>query len=121
MAEVTVTINGRSYKMACDNGQERHLLSLADHVGRQVEHLKTSFGQVGDTRLLLMASGMLTAEWGERGRKVDARDAEIQRMRNARENVLERLHDAQNSVARTINSAAERIEALTGRMNGAED
>ena len=62
MAEVEVAINGRSYLMGCDDGQEEHLLLLAEEVGRRVEDLVATVGQVGDARLLLMASLLIADE-----------------------------------------------------------
>ena len=62
MAEVEVTVNGRSYLMGCDDGQEEHLLALAEDVGHRVDELVAQVGQVGDARLLLMASLLLADE-----------------------------------------------------------
>lgn len=62
MAEVTVSVNGRAYKMVCDDGQEPHLLSLADYINSRIEDLKKDVGQVGDARLLLMISIMIADE-----------------------------------------------------------
>ena len=61
MAELDIMINGRSYAMACDDGQEEHLMSLAHHVGERVRDLAASYGQVGDARLLVMASILIAA------------------------------------------------------------
>jgi cell division protein ZapA len=121
MAQVTVTINGRTYKMACDDGQEQHLLSLAEALNARVEMLKTDFGQVGDTRLLLMAGVMVTDELGEAKRRNETLEIELQRMKTARETVADRLEAAQDSVARTLTAAAERIERLNGRLRGHDD
>lgn len=59
MAQVSVTVNGRSYEISCDDGQEAHLFRLAEEIDRRVVSLVTSVGQVGDARLLLLASLLL--------------------------------------------------------------
>src|SRR5512134_1508403 len=59
MAQVSVTVNGRSYEISCDDGQETHLFRLAEEIDRRVASLVTSVGQVGDARLLLLASLLL--------------------------------------------------------------
>ncbi|TIV11121.1 MAG: cell division protein ZapA, partial [Mesorhizobium sp.] len=51
MAQVTVSIDGKQYRMACDEGQEEHLIDLAERFDRYVSHLKDSFGEIGDQRL----------------------------------------------------------------------
>lgn len=62
MAQVAVTINNRSYRIACDDGQEEHLQRLAAFVDKKVSELVASVGQIGDTRLLVMASLLVADE-----------------------------------------------------------
>ena len=61
MAQVEVTVNGRQYHVACEDGKEEHLLELADYLNRNVAQLVQSIGQVGEARLMLMA-GLLIAD-----------------------------------------------------------
>ena len=117
MSEATVTINGRTYKMSCDDGQESHLLGLAEHVGRHVEALKEHVGQVGDTRLLLMAAIMVADELGEANRRIDAVEAELQQLKTSQDSVTERMEEIQESAARSLDIAAGRIEEMTERLN----
>jgi len=56
MGQVTVTVNGRSYVIGCDDGEEEHIRYLADYVDNRVQELVGSAGQVGEARLLLMAA-----------------------------------------------------------------
>ena len=65
MGQVAVTINGRSYEVACDDGQEDHLVRLASYIDKKVAELVTSVGQIGDTRLLVMSSLLLADELSE--------------------------------------------------------
>lgn len=65
MAQVTVTINGRKYDIACDDGQEAHLTRLAQYVDRRVDELVAAVGQVGDARLLVMTSLLVADELSE--------------------------------------------------------
>ena len=60
MAQVDVAINGKSYRIACDDGQEEHLLQLAAFVDQRVQELAASVGQIGDARLLVMASLLIS-------------------------------------------------------------
>ena len=65
MGQVTVTINGRNYEIACDDDQESQLVRLAAFIDKKVAALVSSVGQVGDTRLLVMASLLLADEVSE--------------------------------------------------------
>lgn len=56
MSQVSVTINGRQFRMACEDGQEAHLMSLARDLDSRIEGLRAKFGEIGDTRLTVMAS-----------------------------------------------------------------
>ena len=40
MAQVSVSINGRQYRMACDDGQEEHLTRLADELSETKQKLE---------------------------------------------------------------------------------
>lgn len=65
MAQVDITINGRNYSIACDDGQEDHLLRLGEYVDKKVVELVSEVGQVGDTRLLVMASLLVADDLSE--------------------------------------------------------
>jgi cell division protein ZapA len=55
MPNVDVEIAGRKYRMACEEGQEEHLFSLAARFNKSVDDIKGSVGEVGDARLTVMA------------------------------------------------------------------
>lgn len=62
MGQVTITLNGRSYRLTCGDGEEARLLQLAAHVETRLNKLMSEFGQVGDERLLVMTSLMVADE-----------------------------------------------------------
>jgi len=62
MAQVAITVNGRTFQVACDDGQEKHLQDLAKYLNTKVDALASQVGQIGDLRLMLMASLMITDE-----------------------------------------------------------
>ena len=65
MAQVDVTINDRAYRIACDDGQDGHVSQLAEYLDSRVQELVSSVGQVGDARLLVMASLLIADELSE--------------------------------------------------------
>ena len=65
MAQVRMQINGRSYEIACDDGEEEHVQQLGRYVDEKVMELASRIGQVGDTRLLVMAALLITDELSE--------------------------------------------------------
>ena len=62
MGQVTVTLNGRTYRLRCEDGEEERLLRLGNHVRSHVDRLTREFGQVGDDRLLAMAAILIADE-----------------------------------------------------------
>ena len=63
MGQVNATIAGRQYRLACEDGQEDHLLALAKDIDTRIIDLRRKFGEIGDTRLTVMA-GLMLAEPG---------------------------------------------------------
>lgn len=105
MAEVTITLNGRTYRLECDDGEEEHLLSLSDMVGQRLDGLRKQFGQVGDDRLLLMTALMVADELSEAERK-------LARIEQDKASADEQVKSAEAKVADQIAAAADRIEVL---------
>jgi len=72
MAQVSVNIGGRVYRMACDDGQEQHLMRLARELDEKLVQLREAFGEIGDTRLTVMAAIMVADELSEARRRIHA-------------------------------------------------
>ena len=70
MPEVNVEIDGRKYRMACEEGQEAHLLGLAERFNRSIDGLKGAFGEIGDNRLTVMAGIAVLDELAEAERRI---------------------------------------------------
>lgn len=62
MAQVSVTINGFTYSVGCEDGQEAHLLAMADQVQTRIRSIKALGGQSGEARLLVLASLLMADE-----------------------------------------------------------
>ncbi|MEE2746772.1 MAG: cell division protein ZapA [Pseudomonadota bacterium] len=65
MSQISITINERKYEIACDEGQEEHITRLAEYIDKRVSELIAAVGQVGDARLLVMASLLISDELSE--------------------------------------------------------
>lgn len=117
MAQVSVTINGRVYRMACDDGQEDHLTRLARELDARIARLRDSFGEIGDTRLTVMAALMVADELAESKRSVKSVEQEIESFKEARAVLGDRFEANERVVAEAIENAAERIEQLAHSLN----
>lgn len=109
MADVNVTLNGRTYRLECDDGEEDHLMELSEMVSARHDKLQKKFGQVGDDRLLLMTALMVADELTEMGKKIDAAEA-------AQASSDERAKSNESKVAGDIAAVADRIEVLNAAL-----
>lgn len=116
MAQVTVIIDGKSYRMACDEGQEEHLLELAQRFDRYVGHLKGSFGEIGDHRLTIMAGIMVMDELSELQRRVKGMESEIGTLRKTRDDALVKADKNDAALIGALSGLAERMEGLAGKL-----
>lgn len=117
MAHVSVTINGRQYRMACDDGQENHLIWLSGDLDRRIGQLRAQFGEIGDMRLTMMAALTVGDELVEAGKRLRRLEEELAALQDARAVATERAQATQAAVAAALNSAAERIERVIKGLN----
>ena len=105
MAQVTIEVNGRSYTVGCEDGQERHLTELARLFDRQVRQVGQEVGQLGESRLFLMGALLLADELA------DARA----RLAQAQGEAVRAQAEAQRLEARAavvLDAATRKVEAL---------
>jgi cell division protein ZapA len=117
MAQVSVTINGRQFRMSCEDGQEDHLMELARELDNRIGGLRSKFGEIGDTRLTVMAAITVADELAEAAVRIKRLEAELAALQDARVTASDRNKAAQASVATALSSAAERIEGITRKLN----
>jgi cell division protein ZapA len=117
MAQVSVTINGRQFRMTCEDGQEEHLEKLARELDTRIGGLRAKFGEIGDTRLTVMAAITVADELAEAGTRVKRLEEELAALQDARTVISDRNKAAQASIATALSAAAERIEGITRKLN----
>lgn len=82
MGQVTVTLNGRSYRLACADGEEERLKSLVSILKQKLDKIVGDFGQIGETRLMLMSALLIADELLDSQAACDvAREAAAQALR----------------------------------------
>ena len=117
MPQVSVTINGRQFRLACEDGEEEHLTHLAQELDSRIVQLRARFGEIGDTRLTVMAALALADELSEVKEKLQRLEPELAKLQEASVVSADRVLATQAAVVAALNAAAERIESLTRRLN----
>ncbi|MCR6636999.1 cell division protein ZapA [Devosia sp.] len=117
MPEVNVEINGRKYRMACEEGQQGHLIALAERFNAQVEGLKGAVGEIGDNRLTVMAGIAVLDELTEANRKIAALEAEVENLTQAGHQIADELEATEKAFAGKLDEASKVIESIAGVLD----
>jgi cell division protein ZapA len=108
MGQVSVPLNGRSYTVTCDDGQEARIRRLAQYVDAKVAEFVGNVGQVGEARLLLLASLVIADELS------DAKEALQQEQSRGRAAEAERVA-ATDAARNSVNGVSQRVSAIAAR------
>lgn len=107
MAQVSVTIDGRRYRVACNEGEEARLELLAGMIDDKIGELRASFGEIGDQRLVVMAALTIADNLAE------ARDEAVAERKRS-----EAAQARAAAVASNLDALGSRLEALAARLSG---
>jgi cell division protein ZapA len=117
MAQVSVAIAGKTYRIACDDGDEPRLDALAQVVDTQVGEMRQRFGEIGDRRLLIMAAIGIADELVDMSRRVRMLESEVARHdATAAEASSQESFRFERAVTE-IEAAAELIERIALEMH----
>ena len=111
MARVDISLNGRTYRIACDDGQEHRVLDLAEYVDGRLAEIRRSAISASDIQLLVMLSLTLADELFETQGKLEAQD-------RARPAPLSAPTD-DAALAEAIGALADHVESIAARLRQA--
>ena len=142
MANVNITFNGKEFLLSCDDGQEEHLIELAEHLNKKFAGLKSQLGGIGENKLLLITSIKIMDEYFETKKKIEEKKKELNDLSNKfkelkslvynyrddKENEIEILRENQTNFKeeieknkevyeKIIDDAAEKIENFIQKTN----
>ena len=137
MANVNITFNGKEFLLSCDDGQEEHLIELAEQLNNKFVNLKSQLGNIGENKLLLITSVKVMDEYFETKKKIeekkrelnnlsnkfkelkslvfqyrDNKEKEIEILKNNQENFKEEIEKNKKDYEKIIEDAAEKIETF---------
>ena len=126
MANVNIRFNGKEFLLSCDDGQEEHLEELAEHFNTKFLNLKSELGNIGENKLLLIASIKVMDEYFETKKKIEEKKEELNDLSNKfkelkslvyqykdnKEKEIEILMDNQTSIKHEIDKNKEVYEKI---------
>ena len=113
MGQVVIKVNDRSFSMECADGEEDHLTDLAKLLDSQVKDIKSSVGEVGDIRLLVMAGLIIADQLAEALERVEALSGEIRGAHKTGTDAIEQSKQRETAAADRIEAAAKRLEQIS--------
>ena len=142
MANVNITFNGKEYLLSCDDGQEEHLIELAEHLNNKFAGLKSKLGNIGENKLLLITSIKVMDEYFETKKKIeekkkelidlsnkfkelkslvyhyrDNKEKEIEVLKQNQESFKEEIEKNKEVYEKIIDDAADKIETFIQKAN----
>ena len=108
MAQVSITLRGRSYQIACEDGQEAHLSRLGRYLDERAGQLLKQTGPVSDSMLLVMVSLLIADELSDAAGELE--NLGDSGKGGARVEAEEAVVTAIDSLASRIDSLAEKLE-----------
>lgn len=128
MAQLSVTIGGRTYRLACNPGEEARLEALAQGLDRKIQEMREAFGEIGDQRLTVMAALTFADDATEsravakrEAARADAAQARAEAAQAETRGVRQESEAQTASLTRTIDELAKRMDALAGALSGKEE
>ena len=111
MPQVTLTVHGRHYPVACEQGQEAQVARLGRYIDQRAREMTAALGEVGESRLLLLVSLLLADELSDAYTELEA-------LQKAGDGGADRRAKADRALGQTLDSLAERVETIAGRLEG---
>ena len=142
MANVNITFNGKEFLLSCDDGQEEHLIELAEQLNNRFAGLKSQLGNIGENKLLLITSIKIMDEYFEKKKKIeekkkefndlsnkfkelrslvyqyrDNKEKEIEILKENQESFREEIEKNKEVYEKIIDDAAHKIETFIQKAN----
>ena len=142
MANVNITFNGKEFLLSCDDGQEEHLIELAEQLNNRFAGLKSQLGNIGENKLLLITSIKIMDEYFETKKKIeekkkefndlsnkfkelrslvyqyrDNKEKEIEILKENQESFREEIEKNKEVYEKIIDDAAHKIETFIQKSN----
>ena len=115
MANVNIKFNGKDYLLSCDNGQEEHLIELAEYLNKRFKELKSELGNIGESKLLLISSIKIVDEYYEIKKNIDKTKKEFNilsaRFKELKSLVLEYKENKDNEINK-LSSDLDRFKEM---------
>ena len=136
MANVNIKFNNKEFLLSCEDGQEEHLEELSVHLNKKFNDLKSSLGNIGENKLLLISAITTMDEYFETKKKIDQKIKELRNLtekfkelkslvyeyKEKKENEISNLNDEQKKIKNQLeNNKLDYEKAIEKAANQIEN
>jgi len=126
MANVNVKFNNKDYLLSCEDGQEENLIELANYLDSKYNELKKNLGNIGESKLLLIAAIQMVDDYFDLNKKVNTKKNEFEKLsikfkelrslainyKEEKEKEIEKLKDQLSKFEKTIEESRISYEEI---------
>jgi cell division protein ZapA len=107
MANVNIKFNGKEFLLSCEDGQEEHLEELSLHLNNRFDNLKKSLGNIGENKLLLIASISVMDEYFETRKKIEEQKNRINKITDKFKELRSLVYEYKDDKEKEISNLSE--------------
>ena len=117
MANVNIKFNGKEFLLSCENGQEEHLKELSIYLNEKFNNLKSSLGNIGENKLLLITSITIMDEYFETKKKIDQKKEELKKLTEKFKELKSLVYEYKDNKESEINMLNEQQHNLKNEID----
>ena len=121
MANININFNGKEFLLSCEDGQEEHLEELASHLNQKFDNLKSSLGNIGENKLLLITSITVMDEYFETKKKIDNKAKELKDLTEKFKELKTLVYDYKENKEREINELNKELLEIKKQIDQSKD
>ena len=117
MANVNIKFNNKEFLLSCEDGQEEHLEELSLYLNEKFNKLKTSLGNIGENKLLLITSIATIDEYFETKKKIDKKIEELKNLTEKFKELKSLVYEYKEYKENEINNLSEEQKKLKNQLD----
>ena len=121
MANINVKFNGKEFLLSCDDGQEEHLAELSYNLNKKFEELKSDLGNIGENKLLLIASIKIMDEYFETNKKIEEKKLELEKLKSKFLELKSLVYEYKDSKEGEINNLIDNHKELKNEIESTKN
>ena len=121
MGELNISINNRPFLIACADGDEQNVSRLAEELASRISAIKKNIGEVGDSRLLVLAGLTMCDEIKSLSGQVQDLKRQIETGSQSAETLDNRVNNIEQTIVLALSEATQKLVTMTGSLQTSEE